>query len=265
MRVFYYPGCSSEHLARDLHLAVETLWHTLEIPVEILPDWNCCGAREGYEAGEVIGLALAARNLALAQEASFLITTCSLCFYNLKRADILLRKDPQLLERVNLVLKEAGLQYHPGRIRPLHLLEFLSLKEILALLVKQVRPENGPSVVSYYGCFLSRPYGLDLLSMEKILQVCGYEVKPFTLKTHCCGGHLPRTDSPVIRQLCGRLFLEAEMRGANMIAVSCPVCKLNLELYGAREGGPQVVYFPQLLALSLGIPPALLGITEATP
>lgn len=260
MRVFYYPGCSSEHLARDFHLSVETLFSVLGIEIENLEDWNCCGAREIHDYQDLLGLSLAARNLALAEKGDLLVTACSLCFFNLKRAEKILREDQDLLQKINTILGEADLSYHPGKVHILHLLEFLSIKEILSRLLKQIKGKDKTSVVPYYGCFLSRPFPFDLFTMEKILRILGYEVKPFTLKSHCCGGHLPRTNSPIIQELCGRILLEAEMRGADFITVTCPVCKLNLEIYGFREGLPRIIYFTQLIGLRLGLPSSLLGL-----
>ncbi len=256
MKILYYPGCSSEHLARDLYLSIETLASSLGVELEVLSDWNCCGAREIEEAPEGVGLFLAARNLALAQGEELLVA-CSLCFHNLKRAQDLLRKEAGFRARIAELLKEEGLELSLKTPQILPLTEFLARLDLSKFRSAGFR---GLPVAVYYGCFLSRPCPTDLEALEKALSAVGYPVVPTTLKSHCCGGHLPRTDSPVIKNLCQRLIFEAHQKGATGLAVACPVCKLNLEIYG----GPSfpVRYFTQYLGLALGLSPSWLGLPE---
>ncbi len=256
MKVLYYPGCSSEHLARDFYLSIEALASLLSLELEPLPDWNCCGAREIEEAPEGVGLFLAARNLALASGKELLVT-CSLCFHNLKRARNILRENPLWRSRIAELLKDEGLELSPDLPRILSLTEFLPRIDFSRFRSPHFR---GFPVAVYYGCFLSRPYPTDLQALEKVLSAAGYPVIPTTLKTHCCGGHLPRTDSPVIKNLCRRLLFEARQKNASGLAVACPVCKLNLEIYG--DPPFPVRYFTQYLGLALGISPSWLGIPE---
>ncbi len=261
MRLFYYPGCASQHLARDLHQAVEALFSALELEIAPLEDWNCCGAREVAGESPLVGLLLAARNLALVQEGR-LIVTCSLCYHNLKLAEKELSRDRESLRQLNDLLAEEGLSYSPDSVRVSHLLEFLCEKDNLSRLVSEVKRSGlRTPVAPFYGCFLSRPFGLEAGLMEKLLDLSGFGVAANPLKHHCCGGHLPRTDSPVIKELCGRLIYSAGRAGARFLGVCCPVCRLNLELYGPEEG-PRVLYVPQLLGLKLGLPPAALGLED---
>ncbi len=259
MRVFYYPGCSSQHLARDLHLSAKAIFEALEVSVEELPDWNCCGANEVCGEGDLVGLVLAARNMALVGRDSTVVTTCSLCRYNLRLAQEAMKRSQEVLESVNSALAEAHLKCDPGGVRILHLLEFLGEGRVLASLIKQLKREVPLTVGVYYGCFLARPFPVEFSSAKKLLQMCGCRLKELELASHCCGGHLPRADSPVIKELSGRILAEAENKGVELVVVMCPVCKLNLELYAYEEGRPQVVFFTQLLAYAVGAPKSMLG------
>ena len=40
----YYPGCSLHASARDYDESVKGVLGCLEIKLEEVPDWNCCGA-----------------------------------------------------------------------------------------------------------------------------------------------------------------------------------------------------------------------------
>jgi len=262
VKTFYYPGCASQHLARDLHRAVEALLAGLELEVEVLEDWNCCGAREVAGLPSTVGWFLAARNLALVEEGQ-LVATCSLCYHNLKKVARRLREDSRALERVNTVLREEGLILRPERVRVLHLLEFLGEREIFGRMLSELKGRGeGKRVAVFYGCFLSRPFSVEADLMERVLGLCGFEVVSYPLARYCCGGHLPRTDSPVIRRLCERLLYGARRSGAHFLAVCCPVCKTNLEVYGSRDG-PEVVYLPRILAQRLGVFPPVPEMEDA--
>ena len=46
----FYPGCSSERKASasNYMVSVEAMCKTLDIKLNEIPDWNCCGASIGY-------------------------------------------------------------------------------------------------------------------------------------------------------------------------------------------------------------------------
>ena len=52
----FYPGCSSQKgaSASNYLTSVESMCKTLDIKLNEIPDWNCCGASIGYaEGGEL--------------------------------------------------------------------------------------------------------------------------------------------------------------------------------------------------------------------
>jgi len=123
-------------------------------------------------------------------------------------------------------------------------------------------------VAPYYGCLLSRPPGLmafddpeNPTALDRILAACGATVVDFPFKTECCGAAfgMPRLD--VMTRLSANILGMAKDCGADVIAVACPLCQMNLDLRqgqvasasGARYGLP-VPYFTQLLGLALGLP-----------
>ena len=48
MKVTYYPGCSLEGTARDYAESILGICASLEIQLEEIPDWNCCGATAAH-------------------------------------------------------------------------------------------------------------------------------------------------------------------------------------------------------------------------
>jgi heterodisulfide reductase subunit B len=67
----FYPGCSSQKgaSASNFLTSIGVMCDKLDIQLNEIPDWNCCGASIGYaEGGELPRLVLNARNLALTEQ-----------------------------------------------------------------------------------------------------------------------------------------------------------------------------------------------------
>jgi len=86
-------------------------------------------------------------------------------------------------------------------------------------------------------------------------------------KTRCCGGSLIVTNRKAALDMVHILLQDAANHKADVIATTCPMCNVNLEVYQNqvnREFGTQysipVMYFTQLMGVALGIKPEKLGI-----
>jgi len=88
-------------------------------------------------------------------------------------------------------------------------------------------------------------------------------------KVECCGGGLSLSRTDVVVNLADTIVGMAQAAGAACIAVSCPMCQVNLDLRqldiakqkGRRYDMP-VLYITQLLGLCLGIPAEKLGLNK---
>jgi len=43
MKTAYYPGCSLEGISVEYDISIRQLFNLLEVTIEDLPDWICCG------------------------------------------------------------------------------------------------------------------------------------------------------------------------------------------------------------------------------
>ena len=74
-----------------------TLFRLLELPLEELGDWNCCGATSYMSIDERSAFLLSARNLALAHQARHSATCwrpCSACYLVLRKTQDYMRAVP---------------------------------------------------------------------------------------------------------------------------------------------------------------------------
>lgn len=278
MRYLYYPGCSLKGTGKAYEESLLAVFEALGVPLEELTDWNCCGATAYMSVDELKAFALAARNLALAEQQGEgnstvdLITPCSACYLVLMKAQHYLREYKPIGQKIAAALREAKLEYK-GRIRLRHPLDVFVHDIGLETIANRVeRPLTGVKVASYYGCQMIRPYATfddqhEPTSMERLTQVLGAEPVEWPLKTRCCGGSLTGTVPEVGLRLSYTLLQEAQKRGADMVITACPLCQFNLECYQSsmrKQFGNNlelpVVYFTQLIGLAFGLPEQKIGL-----
>jgi heterodisulfide reductase subunit B len=132
-----------------------------------------------------------------------------------------------------------------------------------------VKPLSGLKVACYYGCLLVRPpevVGFDDAenpqTMDHLMERLGAEAIDWGLKTNCCGAGVAFARFDIVLKLSHRLIALAQQSGADCIAVTCPMCHANLDMYqkdmtakfGQKTELP-VLYFTQLMGLALGFSP----------
>ena len=274
MEYLYYPGCSLESAGKPYDESLRAVFSALGIKLSKLEDWNCCGATMYMSVDETISLAISARNLALSERngGRELVAPCSACYTVLLKTNRFLRESPELKEKVDRVLGEAGLRYdltvtirHPLDV----LVHALGVEAIARAAKRRLEPLT---VAPYYGCQIVRPErGFDHdefpMAMDQLFEALGARCAYFPLKTRCCGGMLMTTFPKVCLQLIKDLLECASENGADCIVTTCPLCQMNVEAYQKRVNRAfgtsyqvPVLYFTQLLGLALGCSETELGL-----
>lgn len=269
MKYGYYPGCSLKSSGKAFEESLLRLFALLEIEVEELDDWNCCGATAYMSVDEVSAAALASRNLALAEKAGLpMAVPCAGCYGVLRKAQKMRAHYPEIGKKISAALAASGLpDTNTADVR--HPLQILAQDfGAKAIRSKVKKPLKGLKVACYYGCKLVRPEApfddpYDPQTMETLLKSVGARVVEYPLKTACCGGSLTGTMPEVGLNLSYAMLRDAHRREADVIATACPLCQFNLECYqdDMRKSHPDlkpipVVYFTQLLGLALGLSPS---------
>ena len=278
MSYLYFPGCSLKSTGRPYEESILAVFEALDVPLEELDDWNCCGATAYMAISELKSFALSARNLAIAErqkndsERVDLVVPCAACYLGLNKAQHYLNEDARIRRTVGESLRAADLEYH-GRVKVRHPLDVLVNDlgaEKIEARVKQ--PLKGMKVACYYGCQLVRPYAdfddqHQPRTMDTIMKALGAEVVEWPLKTRCCGGSLTGTVQEVGQRLSYILLREAHRRGCDVIVTACPLCQFNLECYqpqmSRRFDAPvniPVAYFTQIMGVAFGLKRNRLGL-----
>jgi len=270
MPIGYYPGCSLESSAKEFDLSIRTVLKEMEVTLQEIPDWNCCGASPAHSINEELSLALPYRNLVQAEEAGMekILSPCPACYSSLKHV-----QDQLADASVGSWLQSVTGKGFRKSTKLRHLLDFL--KEDLGLeRLKSAMKESlqGLKVVSYYGC-LTRLPGVTFddqenpVIMDEIITALGGEALDWSHKTECCGASLSVTRTDIALRLGGSILQAAQGKGAECIAVVCPLCQSNLDV---RQGDVNkkykshyqipILYLSQLIGLTQGQGFAQLGI-----
>jgi heterodisulfide reductase subunit B len=244
----------------------------LDIKLTELEDWSCCGATAFMSTDEAQALALAGRNLALADQegGADLLTPCAACYLVLNKTQKRLTDSVTARGQITGALEKVDLHYS-GKTKVRHPLDVLVNDLGLdAIKAKVKTPLTDLKVAPYYGCQIVRPYALfdsqhDPKTMDRIIEALGAKAVDYPFKTRCCGGSQTGTLPEVGLHLVYMLLKEAKDRGADVISVVCPLCQFNLDGYQDKVKKVYgldpipVVYITQLMGWAFGIESRKLG------
>jgi heterodisulfide reductase subunit B2 len=273
MKYAYYPGCSLECSSAAYDVSVRAVADLLGIKLVELSDWNCCGATEYFSQDELTACSVIARNLALVDpQFDQLVAPCAACYLNLAKVDNLMSEHADMNDKINQALAAGGLSYKPGRVKVRHILDVIhtDIGET-AIHDKVVRPLTGLKIAPYYGCQVVRPIkGVDSseypMKMDELFTWLGAEVVDYSVKAHCCGGHMTQISEPQAFELIRRLLQSAVDSQADLILCMCPMCQLNLDGYQEQVNSVcktnfkmPIIFFTQLVGVAFGLDLPKLG------
>lgn len=274
MKYAYYPGCSAESTAKDMHESSLAVAKVLGIEMIEPKGWICCGATAAHQTDELLAAALPAENLLKVQDMGMdMLVNCAACYNRMKTANYKIVNDPDMRKKVSDTLERD----YDGSVNVLHFMEVLLEDVGLEKIEKSIkRSLNGLKIASYYGCLLVRPHevtGFDdpenPTSLDKLVETMGGEALDWPHKVECCGGGLSLARTDIVVTLTESILDMAKASGADCIVVSCPMCQINLDLrqqditkLSSKKFDMPIIYISQLLGLCLGISPEDLGLNK---
>jgi len=270
LRYAYFPGCVGKDSCKELDVSTQILCRALGIEIVELDDATCCGAGFVQDVDYDLATVLNARTLAMAERLGLdVLTVCSTCQFNLGRTNRDLRSDPKALAEANGHLAKVGMRYK-GTVDVVHLLWVLVEKVGLSAIRARVKADLGElNVASFYGCQILRPSSQHEHDhpdkpeyFERLIEALGAKAVDYEGRKKCCGFPITFVNERASMTMNAANMLEAKDLGADLIATSCPLCHINLDLYqGAAEKVAQrrielpILHLPQLVGLALGVSP----------
>lgn len=267
MKLSYYPGCTLKTKACNLEESAMKCFEIMGVECVELPRWNCCGAVYSLADDDLIHQVAPVRDLVRVKEQGheMVLTLCSMCYNTLSRANNLMRQDEKKRDTINRFMDEE-IDY-AGEVKVVHILDFLrddfGWDPLRALVTN---PLTGLRVTPYYGCTLLRPADVAIETpgqpevFETLMQILGAEVVRSPYSTECCGSYHAISHPDAALDVSQGILSDAVGRGANALALVCPLCDYNLghrqdAMIETIDGAAElpVFYVTQLLAIALGV------------
>lgn len=267
----YFPGCSLHSTAYEYDLSARAVSGKLGLELVEVPDWNCCGATSAHSTSHLLGVALPARTLAIADKMGLDLTApCAACYQRFVAAYKEMQDETKRQRICQAIEKE-----YTGNHGVKNFLEIFTTPEMLSeIKAKTVKPLEGLKVACYYGCLLVKPPQLvggfddpeNPQSMDNLVRALGGEAVQWPYKTECCGASLFLSAEDAAIRLTNDILKIARDAGADCIATACPLCHQNLDMRQRTAKSRfdmdhklPITFFTQLIGLGLGIPQRELG------
>jgi succinate dehydrogenase / fumarate reductase, cytochrome b subunit len=269
MKFALFPGCVLKGAASEAYTALKNVCAALDIEIEEIPNWTCCGASHAQGVDDLAALAVNARNISIAEQMGLpILTVCNTCTLQLRTAKYRLDHDKDLKEKVNAILKEAGHPYtYQGTSNITHFLWVLD--EHPELLDGKVTDAlQGVKVASYYGCHILRPEpimhhasdGRHPDYLERLVRRLGGQPVWFDRSRLCCGFHAQMTAEHDVLTVTGQIVDSAARAQADLIVTPCPLCQMQLDMNQpegrtaiASSAEVPILHLQQLIGLALGM------------
>jgi len=271
MNIGYYPGCALHGSSNDYEQSLRACLGVLDVQLDEIKDWICCGATAAHSLNHKLSLALPARNLAVAERDGFkqLFAPCPLCSMQLLKV-----KKAVADERVRKELSEIVEADLRGESEVLNLIQLFEKIGVGRLKSAVKAPLKSITAACYYGCLLTRPPDVvhfddfeQPSSMENVVAAPGAKTVEWNYKTECCGAGMTMSNEDIVLELVHKILSNAAEHGANCLVVACPMCHVNLDMkqvaverrFG-KKLGMVVYYLSDLVGLALGLSAEQLGI-----
>jgi heterodisulfide reductase subunit B len=269
LRYSFYKGCFLPVRLPHIEKVSVNVLGELGVELRETPGFSCCPEPVGFLSNDKLaGMAVAARNISLAEEEGLdIITLCNGCTYTLRHVNHALKADEEAREKVNEVLSETDHQFK-GTIDVRHFASVLVDDLGLHRVAKKIeKPLEGITVAGHTGCHIVSPPEVmefddpfDPRVLDGMISVLGSEPADFDLKTLCCGWTLTNYgDRSGADKLLGSKLEAMQRARSDCISVICPQCFYQFDmgqLLASRRLGLEfsipVLFYLQLLGLSMG-------------
>lgn len=280
MKYALFLGCAIPIKYPGFEAATRLVCERLDIELLDLP-FSCCPPPTSLKLVHYDSwLALAARNLCLAEEAKVdLLTLCSGCVNTLKEANLVLKRSDSRRRKVNKILEEHNHQFK-GSIEVTHILDVLYRDTVAGKIFKEKVREIPLRVGCHYGCHYSRPPRLmypDELSaaesyvpvkMDHLLSLIGVEPTEYSRKFLCCGSPLGKNmDEDAGYAITRQKLSYIVERNIEALSVICPACfeqfdmgQIALARKTKEKTNIPTFFLTQLVGLALGFSPKEVGL-----
>jgi len=267
MKYAFFLGCLIP--ARELSYEVSVRKVLPELGVELvdMKGANCCAPFSIQSVDHASWMALAARDLCIAEEMGLdIMTLCNDCYESLLMVNNVLKRNSELREKVNQLLSEVGKEFR-GKVDVKNLVDVLYWDVGVSKVKSAIKePIDGLKVGTQPGCHLTKPKRIhfELLrgfnDLDALAEATGVESIPYERKEMCCGGPLRDINDDLARKVSVQKLKALKDAEVQAVVTVCPFCFLQLDLgqleikrHFNEEYNLPVIHFIELLRMGMGM------------
>ncbi len=276
MKYAIFRCCPTSTFLKYYEASTNAVLAKLGVTLVDIKQFNCCGYplkstdNKAYLLASVRNLAVAAGN------GLDIITLCNCCFESLKQAKFRMETDDTLHHEISNILQKENLAYHQ-KIQVRHVFEVL-LEEIGIDGIEDqlVTRYEGLKIATHYGCHLLRPSKVLQFDnpvapthFDTLVEVTGAQSIPWSSKLDCCGAPAWGSFDELSISLTDKKIKSAQAGEADFLCVACVYCQLQFDrvqkmliAQSPSKGALASILYTQLLGLTLGIEPDVLGLDQ---
>ncbi len=267
MKYAFFLGCLIPAREPQYENSVRKIAPALGMELVEMEGTNCCAPFGVQSVDYISWLALAARDLCIAEQMDLnVITLCNDCYESLLMTNRLLKEDKEIREKVNKILADVGLQFKGKtdvKIFSDALYEDVGIDKIKNAIET---PFNGLRVAVQPGCHLTKPkrihFGqrMGVTALDELVEATGAKSVPYSRKETCCGGPLRGINDDVASEVAKQKLDSMKAAGVDAIVTVCPFCYLELDSgqvelkrHTKAEYNIPVLHFAELLRIAMGM------------
>jgi len=267
MKFAFFLGCLIPARELSYEVSVRKVLPELGIELVDMKGANCCAPFSIQSVDHASWMALAARDLCLAEEMGLdVMTLCNDCYESLLMVNTILKRSQELRDQVNQILSEVGKEYK-GKVDVKNLVDVLYGDVGINKVKRAIKePIHGLKVGTQPGCHLTKPKRIhyevlrSFNELDALVQATGAESVPYERKEMCCGGPLRDINDDLARQVSRQKLLALKDAEVQAVVTVCPFCFLQLDLgqleikrHFKEEYNLPVIHLIELLRLGMGM------------
>ena len=267
MKYAFFLGCLIPAREPNYENSVRKIAPELGIELVEMEGANCCAPFSIQSVDYASWLALAARNLCVAEEMGLdILTLCNDCYESLLMTNTILKEDKETRNKVNEILSDVGSKFR-GKINVKSFIDVLREDVGLEKVKNSVKePFNGLKVAVQPGCHLTKPRRIhfgewrDISALEKLVEATGAKSIDYERKEACCGGPLRGVNDEVAMRVAKQKLDCIRNSGAECVVTVCPFCYLELDMgqleikrHLKEEYNLPILHFAELLRMAMGM------------
>jgi heterodisulfide reductase subunit B len=267
MKYAFFLGCLIPAREPNYENSVRKIAPELDIELVEMEDANCCAPFSIQSVDYASWLALAARNLSIAEKMGLdILTLCNDCYESLLMTNTILKDDEEVRNKVNDILADVGLEFK-GKTNVKSFVDVLYEDVGLEKVKNSVKqPFDGLRVAVQPGCHLTKPKRIHFgewmgsTALDKLVEATGAKSISYERKEACCGGPLRGINDDVASQVAKQKLDGMKRSGAECIVTVCPFCHIELDMgqleirrRSEEEYNLPVLHFAELLRMAMGM------------